>query len=66
MRKNHDDKYAALQAVQLNPRLGPNTVIVVIGESETRTLMNAYNPSAPDNTPWLSAVKEDPHFYPLY
>lgn len=60
--ENHDDKYAALQAVQLNPRLGPNTVIVVIGESETRTLMNAYTPSAPDNTPWLSAVKEDPHF----
>lgn len=59
---NHDSKFAALQAVQLNPAIGPNTVIVIIGESETRTLMNAYNPAAPKNTPWLTSVKDDSHF----
>lgn len=60
--KNHTSKYNALQAVQLNPAEYPNTVIVVIGESETRTLMNAYNPNHVPNTPWLTESKEDPHF----
>lgn len=60
--QNHNTKYAALQAVQLNPAQGPNTVIVIIGESETRTLMHAYNPSTPDNTPWLSSVRYDSRF----
>jgi heptose-I-phosphate ethanolaminephosphotransferase len=60
--ENHDAKYAALQAVQLNPADHPHTVIVVIGESETRTLMNAYNPEHVENTPWLTAEKDNPHF----
>ncbi len=60
--ENHDSKFAALQAVQLNPAAYPNTVIVVIGESETRTLMNAYNPDHVPNTPWLTAKKQDPNF----
>lgn len=58
----HDSRYAKLQAVQLHPRQGPNTIILVIGESETRTYMNVYNPSQPNNTPWLTAMKADPHF----
>ena len=60
--ENHDDKYANLQAVQLNPAGYPNTVVVVIGESETRTLMNAYNPDHVPNTPWLTAMKANPDF----
>ena len=60
--ENHDDKYANLQAVQLNPADYPNTVVVVIGESETRTLMNAYNPDHVPNTPWLTAMKANPDF----
>lgn len=60
--ENHDEKFAALQAVQLNPAPYPNTVIVIIGESETRTLMNAYDSTHVPNTPWLTAAKEDPHF----
>ena len=43
--QNHTEKFNNLQAIQLNPANYPNTVIVVIGESETRTLMNAYNMS---------------------
>lgn len=60
--ENHDEKFANLQAVQLNPANYPNTVILVIGESETRTLMNAYNPSHVQNTPWLTAMKDNPDF----
>lgn len=60
--QNHDEKLANLQAVQLNPAQGPNTVILVIGESETRTLMNAYNPQHAPNTPWLTEMKNNPDF----
>ena len=60
--ENHDSKFANLQAVQLNPADYPNTVVVVIGESETRTLMNAYNPDHVPNTPWLTAMKANPDF----
>ena len=60
--QNHTDKFNNLQAVQLNPANYPNTVIVVIGESETRTLMNAYNPNHVLNTPWLTEMKENPDF----
>lgn len=60
--ENHDGKFAALQAVQLNPSESPNTVVVVIGESETRTLMHAFNPNHVENTPWLTAMKEDSDF----
>ncbi|MGE1061658.1 phosphoethanolamine transferase [Megasphaera paucivorans] len=60
--ENHDAKFAELQAVQLHKPDHPHTVIVVIGESETRTLMNAYNPSHVENTPWLTAEKNNPQF----
>ncbi len=60
--ENHDSKYANLQAIQLNPADYPNTVVVVIGESETRTLMNAFNPDHVANTPWLTEMKQDPDF----
>ena len=60
--ENHDGKFAALQAVQLNPAEYPNTVVVVIGESETRTLMHAFNPNHVENTPWLTAMKDDSDF----
>ncbi|PNH21085.1 arylsulfatase [Megasphaera hutchinsoni] len=58
----HDNRYAKLNAIQLHPRKDPNTIILVIGESETRTYMHVYNPSQPPNTPWLSEMKQDPHF----
>lgn len=60
--QNHTEKFNNLQAIQLNPANYPNTVIVVIGESETRTLMNAYNPNHVQNTPWLTSMKENPDF----
>lgn len=60
--ENHDTKFANLQAVQLNPANYPNTVIMIIGESETRTLMNAYDPNHVPNTPWLTSEKQNPDF----
>lgn len=59
---NHSDKFAGLQAVQLHAPDHPNTFIVVIGESETRTLMHAYNPSHVENTPWLTSERKNPNF----
>lgn len=46
----------------------PGSVILVIGESENRDHMKAFNPSYPrETTPWLSSVKgeEGFYFYPL-
>ena len=60
--ENHDAKFANLQAVQLNSANYPNTVIMIIGESETRTLMNAYDPNHVPNTPWLTSEKQNPDF----
>lgn len=58
----HDARYQQLKVKQLAPSKTPHTIIMVIGESETRTLMNAFNPEHRQNTPWLSEQKEDPHF----
>lgn len=46
----------------------PGSVILVIGESENRDHMKAFNPSYPrETTPWLSSVKGEKgfYFYPL-
>ncbi len=60
--ENHGDKFINLEAVQLNPPDYPNTFVVVIGESETRTLMHAFNPNHVENTPWLTSMKENSDF----
>lgn len=59
---NHTYKYAMLEAKQLTPAPYNDTIIVVIGESETRTLMNAFNPDHVPNTPWLTSEKSNPNF----
>lgn len=42
----------------------PGTVLLVIGESETRDLMTVFTPSLPvDTTPWLTSEKENKDFY---
>lgn len=60
--QNHSAKYAALEAKQRTPAPYNDTIIVVIGESETRTLMNAFNPDHVPNTPWLTKEKSNPNF----
>ena len=40
----------------------PSTIIMVIGESESRDYMSAFTDYPVETTPWLSAKKTDKHF----
>lgn len=40
----------------------PSTIIMVIGESESRDYMSAFTDYPVETTPWLSAKKADKHF----
>lgn len=45
------------------PQKLPGTVLFIIGESENRDHMSAFNPSYPaETTPWLSQMAKDKHF----
>lgn len=45
------------------PQKLPGTVLFIIGESENRDHMTAFNPDYPvDTTPWLSRMAKDQHF----
>jgi len=63
---HHDERFADLRLDAPENVLSakaPGTVIVVIGESASRTFMKAYTPSFPfDDTPWLGARMKDPDF----
>ena len=62
----YDERFAGLKLDTPEDTLAakaPGTVIVVIGESASRTFMKAYTPGFPyDDTPWLAARMEDPDF----
>ncbi len=56
---NYEERFAS---IQVNPKveLSGGTFIIVIGESESRDYMKAYNPGYKyENTPWLSNMKDD-------
>lgn len=58
---NHDKNVARLIVDDAHKVQG--TVILIIGESENRDHMSAFNPSYPaQTTPWLLSEKEDPDF----
>ena len=62
----YDERFAGLKLDTPEDTLAakaPGTVIVVIGESASRTFMKAYTPTFPyDDTPWLAARMKDPDF----
>lgn len=61
----HEDRYEALDidGTQTLPARAPGTVIVVIGESESRDYMHAYTPDFPyEDTPWLDSQLQSPSF----
>ena len=61
----HEDRYEALDidGTQTLPARAPGTVIVVIGESESRDYMHAYTPDFPyEDTPWLDSQLQNPAF----
>ncbi|MBO6304386.1 MAG: sulfatase-like hydrolase/transferase [Selenomonadaceae bacterium] len=54
------DKNAALPAIMEKP----HTVIMVIGESASRSYMKAFNPKLEyDNTPWMNRMKSEGEIY---
>lgn len=58
---NYAERFAAIDVRPKNES-GGGTFIVVVGESESRDYMRAYQPSYPyDNTPWLSQMKSNPN-----
>ncbi|MDY4920109.1 MAG: hypothetical protein SO119_03435, partial [Phascolarctobacterium sp.] len=62
--KNLQDRYAALEVKRLAEAFAkPSTILLVIGESESRDYMSAFNEDYKySTTPWLSAMKQDEHF----
>ena len=60
----HDENYQKLFVYHEDKIKKPHTIILVIGESASRTYMSAFNDKAAyDSTPWLKAQKSNPNFY---
>lgn len=60
----HTDNYNKLVVAVYNKIEKPHTVILVIGESASRTYMSAYNKNASyDSTPWLREQGNNSNFY---
>lgn len=60
----HDENYQKLIVSHEDKIQKPHTIILVIGESASRTYMSAFNDKASyDSTPWLKAQKSNQNFY---
>lgn len=60
----HDSNYQKLLVSHKDKIKKPHTIILVIGESASRTYMSAFNEKAAyDSTPWLKAQKFNSNFY---
>ena len=58
--KLHADNYKKLQITDKQVKPLQGTVILIIGESESRDRMTAFNPELKeDSTPWLSGMAKD-------
>lgn len=59
----HDEMFNNLVLAPSQPQFSkPSTIIMVIGESASRTYMSAYNDTKNDNTPWLREARNDDNF----
>lgn len=59
----HDANAAALQVTPSAPAFHkPSTIIMVIGESASRSYMSAYYPVALDTTPWMRTASQQANF----
>lgn len=59
----HDELFNNLIVTPLQPKFSkPSTIIMVIGESASRTYMSAYNDTKNNNTPWLKEARKDDNF----
>lgn len=60
----HAKSYADLQVVVPNKHFQkPATIILVIGESATRSYMSAYNYKEYDTTPWMASMAANKNFW---
>ncbi len=50
-------------STNMNKLSSPHTIILVIGESASRTLMSAFTPSEVNTTPWLKEHATDKDFF---
>lgn len=58
--KFHEENYKKLQIMDQQEKPLQGTVILIIGESENRDRMTAFNPELKeDSTPWLSGMAKD-------
>lgn len=66
--KNHDVNFESMTVTPSTPKFEkPSTIIMVIGESGTRTYLSAYNKTKYDTSPWLrEAVMSDPQNFLLF
>lgn len=61
---NLSQRLADLQVTPNKPQFEkPSTIIMVIGESESRDYMSAFTNYDKDTTPWLNIQKESPNFF---
>ena len=61
--QNMKERLKDLQVTPQKPVFDkPSTILLIIGESESRDYMSAFSECEYDTTPWLKAKKEDPHF----
>lgn len=61
--KNMQERISKLQVTALDKTTKPRTVLLIIGESESRDYMKAFNKEYPlETTPWLSEMEQSKNF----
>ena len=61
--KNMQERINKLQVTTLDKTTKPHTILLIIGESESRDYMKAFNKEYPlETTPWLSEMAESKNF----
>lgn len=61
--QNMNKRLKDLEVTPTHPNFSkPSTILLIIGESESRDYMSAFSECEYDTTPWLKAQKEDSHF----
>ena len=61
--KNMQERISKLQVTTLDKSTKPHTILLIIGESESRDYMKAFNKDYPlETTPWLSEMEQSKNF----
>lgn len=61
--QNMQERISKLQVTTLDKSTKPHTILLIIGESESRDYMKAFNKDYPlETTPWLSEMEQSKNF----